>query len=70
MGENGKKSGVAIPSGYRTLKQQDRKAPGLQPPQDIWQTTTRVLHFAQGNGGKTLCKFAILALDNRMCYNV
>jgi hypothetical protein len=28
------------------------------------------LHFAQGNGGETLCKFAILALDNRMCYNV
>lgn len=26
MGENGKKIGVAIPSGYRTLKQQDRKA--------------------------------------------
>ena len=33
-------------------------------------TTTRVLHFAQDNGGETLCKFAILALDNRMCYNV
>lgn len=25
MGENGKKIGVAIPSGYRTLKQQDKK---------------------------------------------
>ncbi len=26
MGEKGEKIGVAIPSGYRTLKQQDRKA--------------------------------------------
>ena len=64
MGRTGK-IGVAIPSGYRTLKQQDKKHnktlcnlhPSCNPHRIYGKTTTRVLHFAQGNGGETLCKF-------------